>query len=309
MLILLLLLTIVPLWLVGGIAISEIMEMKQTALANVNMISASAVADSTNALNNLGEDMIRRIAEDVAKQLEIYIRENPEMTVEELQKDDYFRQLAVQPVGETGYTAITDVDTLVCRFHASNKIENLDLHTLAEKLPGFWSVMSRTEGGYPSEGYYDWEDPDGSIRQKYMYIALVNTRTADGVQFSVAATTYISEFNSPINDIKSKMEQATSEISTGIELAATKVRYKTILLIIALAVFIVITGFVFARSITTPLNRLRDAGNRIAEGQLDVEMPIISTKDEVKELSDTMNLLTGALRYLRKEQNEKKRGK
>jgi signal transduction histidine kinase len=56
--------------------------------------------------------------------------------------------------------------------------------------------MSMTEGGKEAEGFYDWEEPDGSIKEKYMYIAVVDTRTHDGVGLSVAATTYVEEYES-----------------------------------------------------------------------------------------------------------------
>ena len=49
---------------------------------------------------------IKQKAEDVAKQVEIYIKSNPELTVLDLQNDSYFQNIAVQPVGKTGYTAL-----------------------------------------------------------------------------------------------------------------------------------------------------------------------------------------------------------
>ncbi|MCD4705106.1 HAMP domain-containing protein [bacterium] len=138
---------------------------------------------------------IKQKAEDVAKQIEIYINLNPDKTVEDLQKDEYFQEIAVQLVGKTGYTAITDADILTCRFHSNPNIVDLDLSTLANKLPGFWDIMSLTKGGYISEGVYDWEESDGTIREKYMYIALVKAKTFDGVTLTVAATTYLDEYH------------------------------------------------------------------------------------------------------------------
>ena len=144
---------------------------------------------------------IKQKAEDVAKQVEIYIKSNPELTVLDLQNDSYFQNIAVQPVGKIGYTALTDYNTLICKFHKNPAIINLQLKTLAEKLPGFWSIMSKTKGGYEAEGTYDWEEADGTIKQKYMYIALVNAKTADGVGLSVAATTYLDEYEETASEL------------------------------------------------------------------------------------------------------------
>ena len=108
--------------------------------------------------------------------------------------DEYFKEIAVQGVGKTGYTAVTDYNTLTCRFHSNPKIVDMDLHNLVDKLPGFWGIMSETEGGVEAEGIYDWEEADGSMKEKYMYITIVNAKTADGVGLSVAATTYLDEY-------------------------------------------------------------------------------------------------------------------
>ncbi|MFH1770573.1 MAG: transporter substrate-binding domain-containing protein [archaeon] len=150
--------------------------------------------------DKFASEAIKQKAREVAKQIEIFLRLNPEMTVEDLQNDAYFQEIAVQQVGKTGYTAVTDYDTLVCRFHSNPAIVDLDLHALSEKLPGFWGVMAKTEGGFVSEGLYDWVEADGSTTQKYMYIAIVNAKTADGVGFSVAATTYLDEYQEIVAD-------------------------------------------------------------------------------------------------------------
>jgi len=137
---------------------------------------------------------IKDKAESVAKQIDIYLYSNPEKTIKDLQEDAYFNQIAVQKVGETGYTAVTDYNSLICRFHTNPSIINLDLSQLSEKLPGFWDIMAKTRGGKESEGTYKWQESDGSFREKYMYIAITERKTAEGVGLSVAATTYLDEY-------------------------------------------------------------------------------------------------------------------
>ncbi|MBU1199578.1 MAG: hypothetical protein KKE98_00885 [Nanoarchaeota archaeon] len=160
--------------------------------------------------STFAEDSIKQKAIDVARQIEIYLHSYPDKTLKDLQDDAYFQEIAVQPVGKTGYTAITDYETLTCRFHKNPAIVDVDLSNLAEKLPGFWGVMSRTKGGVEADGVYDWEEADGSIKQKYMYIAIVNAKTADDVGLHIAATTYLDEYEE--KSIFSKEEEKEKEL-------------------------------------------------------------------------------------------------
>jgi HAMP domain-containing protein len=306
LLIVLLVLTVLPLAILGSIALHDIATMGSSATAKVTAVGETTVADSTTALKTLGESQIKTIAEAVAKQLEIYIKEHPEMTVEELQQDEYFKELAVQPVGQTGYTAITDVATLTARFHASEGVVNLDLHNLAEKLPGFWGVMSKSEGGVPVSGYYEWAEADGSLNEKYMHIAIVDAVTADGVTFSVAATTYIDEFSAPAKATEAKVDAAVGEITADLSASVEAVKQKSFFVVILMVVIVVLVGVLFAQTITKPIKDLTLAGNKIAEGNLEVELPEVQSDDEIKELSKTMTLLVGAIRYLKTQKGEKK---
>ncbi len=303
--ILILVLTVLPLSIMSYIALENLDGLEKAAVSNIESINAKMVKDSTEALNNLGKEMIKLRALDVAKQVEIYLKSHPTMTVADLQKDSYFQSIAVQPVGKTGYTALTDVDTLTCRFHISEKIVNLDLHKLADKLPGFWSVMAPTQGGKVSEGYYDWQEPDGSMRQKYMYIAIVDAKTADGVTFSVAATTYIDEFNAPVRKMESQLSKIISDVTGSIQFVAEKIKSEIIMFILSTALVGVIAGILFTSGIIKPLKKLTEAGRAIAEGKLDTKLPEITSEDEIKDLSDTMELMIGAIKYMKKE-NQKK---
>ncbi|MFH2020303.1 MAG: HAMP domain-containing protein [archaeon] len=302
---LLLIVTILPLCLLGYLVVNDMNSMSKIAEENVNQIGRTAVLDSTNSLNNLGAEIIKQKAIDIARQLEIYVKSNPDKRIEDLQEDEFFQTIAVQPVGKTGYTAITDVETLVCRFHSNPRIVNMDLHDLAAKLPGFWSVMSKTQGGIVSEGYYDWAEPDGSLAQKYMYIAMVNATTADNVRLSVAATTYITEFNAPVKETEAKLNTEVSSVISNINKSALFVQAQAKTIIAITCFVVIIIGILFAGSFVRPMKKLTKAGNEIAEGNLGVEMPSIKSNDEIQDLSNTMSLMAGALKFLREEKKPK----
>ncbi|MBW6517978.1 MAG: HAMP domain-containing protein [ANME-2 cluster archaeon] len=80
---------------------------------------------------------------------------------------------------------------------------------------------------------------------------------------------------------------------------------KTRTIIFAVSLLSILLGgliiYIFSNKITGPLNKMSEVGNKIANGELDTELPIITTNDEIQDISDTMNLLVGALKYLKNE--------
>jgi methyl-accepting chemotaxis protein len=191
------------------------------------------------------------------------------MTVADLQKDQTFQALAVQPVGKTGYTAVQDAQTAVNLFHKNPKIVGLDLHKLKKKFPNFWKIMERSLGGKDAWGYYDWKDPDGKVRKKFMYITTVRAKTADGVQMGLAATTYLDEFSQPMIQLENKVKGLIQE----------KLRvFYGIIAFTAAAVLLV--SFMLARAITRPILYLARVADQISTGKLGTKIEI-SSRDEI----------------------------
>ena len=50
-------------------------------------------------------------------ELDLTLQSYPYMTLEDLQRDKAFRKIAIQPVGQTGYTSLHDSYTGIIRFH------------------------------------------------------------------------------------------------------------------------------------------------------------------------------------------------
>ncbi|MCK4788700.1 MAG: PAS domain S-box protein [Desulfobacteraceae bacterium] len=255
-------------------------------------------------LRQMAEDFIRQKALDVALQLELYLKAHPEMTVEELQKDPEFREIAVQPIG-TGYIAVQDSDTAINRFHKNPKIENLDLHSLADKLPEFWAIMEASLDGRYSHGYYRWKDPDGEIRDKFMYIAPLGEKTADGVRFGVAATTYIDEFTRSIQAAQD-VSHGTTRYLMGTVNRLTK-SFRTmgfgfmglgIALVLVLAYWM---GIYFSRAVT----RLREATRAVNQGNFDIRVKPPMSGDVGELVEDFNEMVTQlATTTVKKEQLE-----
>lgn len=286
------------------------------ALERTESLGNSAVNQSTQALRELGEKKIKQKAELVAKQLEIYIRAHPDMTVEELQNSSYFQSIAVQPVGKTGYTAVHECDTLINRFHKSPEIVDTDLHNLKKKLPAFFRIIKENKKEEPEGGYYDWDDPlYNKTRKKYMYVAIVNATTANDVRFAVAATTYIDEFTAPVKETEEMVENVTSrakqrittresDLIQAFEEKAQGMRRTMIFLIAVVALIVVGTGFAFAYTLTRPLKKLTDVAKKVAMEHKIGERVKVKSNDEIGELADAFKKAVATIRYYKEREKE-----
>jgi len=245
-------------------------------------------------LRQMAQDFIRQKALDVALQLELYLEAHPGMTVEELQNDPEFRDVAVQPVGRTGYTAVQDSGTAINRFHKNPRIENLDLHSLADRLPEFWAIMAASLGGKYSHGYYRWKDSDGQIRDKFMYIAPLAEKTADGVRFGVAATTYIDEFTRSIQAAQDVSRSTTRYLMITLNRLIQSFTYMG-LLFMGLGIVLVSglslwVGIYFSRAITG----LREATRAVNQGDFAARVKPAMSGD-VGELIEDFNRMVARL--------------
>jgi len=159
--------------------------------------------DAERSLQQLGEKIIQQKARDVAKQLEIYFRMHPDKSIQEMRNDPLFMELAIQKVGETGYTALTEAHTYLFRVHPNSKLNDRDMRFLKEKMPDWWKIVQGGIYGDETSGYYNWIEPDGSVRKKYLVATPVKI-PLKGIIMMVSATTYIDEFSAPIVEMREK---------------------------------------------------------------------------------------------------------
>jgi len=80
-----------------------------------------------------------------------------------------------------------------------------------------------------------------------------------------------------------------------------------LLMITAFLFIIFVVGYVFANTLSGPIRRLTETGNRIANGSLDVEIPEIKSRDEIQDLGKTMALLVKTIKLLKKEKELNKK--
>jgi len=274
-----------------------IMSVKDIGSESLKELIATTLVESKSSLSKSGEKTIREKANDVASQIEIFVKSHPKLKREDLMRDPMLKSIAVQKVGDTGYTAVHD-ERGINYFHVNPQIVGTDLHDLSNKLPAFWKIVEASLKG-PASGYYDWKDADGKIRAKYMYLAHVKD-----TDLIVAATTYIDEFSKPAKAIETKMNQIKKKYLEEYE-ERIKIFYLVILCVL-LILFVRI--YFYSRSVIHPIRYLSEIADKISMGELDTPIKI-KEKGEVGALAESIERMQtsvkAAIERLRKRKEAK----
>ena len=229
-------------------------------LQAMQQVGNLAIEESTAALKHLGEEAIHQKAQDVSRQVSIYLQAHPQATMKDLQTSQTFQDIAVQKVGETGYTVLYEAGSGLVRLHPNASLIDHPMRELAGKIPSFWAVFEPSLNGLETAGYYDWLEPDQSIRQKYMAMTPVAEPFHD-VTFMVAATTYIDEFSRPIQTTDAKIMVLARQTQTELIIA---------LVVVAGLAIAVAVGL--AHNIGQPLLQLTSAAETLERGEYQAEL-------------------------------------
>jgi HAMP domain-containing protein len=244
--------------------------------------------DSYTIVERLSHELVNDTARMVSNQCKLYLDAHPDLKKEEFNQDIEFKTLALQTVGETGYTCIYAVPgpdgSSGVWVHPNEKIVGVDLPPAMKKAmgPQYQAWMKIYQGAYNgdvSSGYYKWKEKDGSIRDKYM-----NCTPVKGTPYVVAATTYVDEINRDVAKLKLTANQMTHRTRT-----------------IVLGVFGITLGlmggivFFYSRRLRANLMTLIVAAEKISIGELDTEINV-ETKDEISDLAEMISRMQQSIR-------------
>ena len=278
---------------IGFYSVFSMGQLRNIAIDNSVSLGETAASDSAAALAALGELAIKQKAIDVSEQVRIYLAAHPGLSAETLGGMPDLVRVAVQPVGDTGYTCVYEKDTALMRLHPNAKMINYDMRNLKETLPSWWKIYEPSLNGSISGGYYDWQEPDGKIRQKFMYMVPI-----EGTQYMVAATTYIDEFQKPVEATRLTIAAETKKTADTIDEQNRRAITIFLAIFAALLIIIAVLVFVLSRMITDPIRKLTQGAAEIGSGNLDYQVSVHSG-DELEQLADTFNRMAGDLkRYM-----------
>jgi HAMP domain-containing protein len=271
---------LVPLILIYGFSIFFSIQ-KMTETHNIT------IKESSRMITQASEKSLVEHARAVAIQVQLYLKSRPNLKKQEFEKDVNFRRVAVQRVGLTGYSALYELpdENGVWRTwaHTNPKIIGIDMSKLKKPMgrnfAGFWKVYTGVKGGRESQGYYTWQEKDGTFREKFMVCTPV-----EGTRFIVASTTYLDEFTMPVK----RLENITTKLGN-------ETRITNAVLMGAGLILIALIIFFYGRSLTGKITHLSDVADRICVGELDAEVKIKS-KDEIGELGNAIARMQDSIR-------------
>jgi len=252
----------------------------------LNILKDDITSASTEIVRSMAERSILEKGEAVARQCKLYLDNNPDLNPEDLASDPLFSKLAIQKVGQTGYTVLSSVGPFTAWVHPNPKLNGVVLSKVIKKLlgkdyPRFARIIAAADKGknIKSSGYYLWKDTDGQMREKYMTLSPV-----EGTEFNIASTTYVHEFTGPLE----KMERQ-------FEIVAASSRELNLITIAATLVIIGLVVTLYGHSLVSKIRHLTDVADRISIGELDAEIKIKS-KDEIGNLADAITRMQDSLR-------------
>ncbi|WP_372680750.1 ATP-binding protein [Desulfosarcina sp.] len=268
------------------------------------------ISDSTYELNllakkeleALGRQVIQDKARDAARQVGLFLSLKPEMDMEALQRSAPFQAIAMQPVGQNGYVCLYEAGTGIMRIHPNPALNNRKMDFLSTDIPSWWAIFNRSLSGKETSGYYDWIEPDGSVRKKYMAMTPVDAPFR-GKTLMVAATTYIDTFSAPIAVMVQKEAEISANFNDFLVDQVLIAGFLTALVFLITFLSVYLIGRRSALRYMLPIVTMATAAENFGDGQweADIEPSLINRKDEIGVLARSFDSMRHQLQKLFKD--------
>ncbi|MBN1191786.1 MAG: SpoIIE family protein phosphatase [Dehalococcoidales bacterium] len=281
-----LLLIVLLLVVLGFFTLSKMNQMGRDAERSSISLGAAAIADGTRILEVVGETRIKQKALDVAKQASLYFERQTINNPERLIAYPALVNIALQNVGETGYTCLYEKYTGIMRIHPNPQLVNYDMHNLERNNVSWWRVFGPSMDGADSSGYYQWQDDNGNLGEKFMYMTSV-----EGTPYMIAACIYVDEMSKPIMLIQNRITVETAETTDHLQNMIDNTR-KIFIIFFIIILFVVSAGVIWlSRTITRPIKALVKGSEAIGQGNLEYKVNI-NSGDELEELANSFNRMS-----------------
>jgi|GEM_PF-191234 len=256
-------------------------------------LANSITGESTDVVRQMAEEIIVNKAKGVASQCSIFLRNNPDLNKDDFYYDFDMRDIAIQKVGTEGFTALIEIPAPDQDEETGYRIwchPNEDfigsplLGKMKEELglgyTSFDEVFRAMKGGRGIKGYYKTVAKDGTQKEKFMAVEPI-----EQTPYLILSTTFIEDFTAPIQLIEKR--------ATGLTQATQKM---TIAFIGGVIIFIGLSIMVYGYRLTSNIQMLTDAADRISVGELDVVIDIRS-RDEIGSLAAAVTRMQDSLRF------------
>ncbi len=247
---------------------------------------------SAAMLRQMGEASIYSRVLETAQQLDLVIDANPWMVLDDLRRDNKFRELTVQSLSRTGYTYLFEADTAIVRFHRDKRLENRSLRKLFHALPTFQSILNESlNGPQSSRGYYRVDAGDGNIMERYLCIVPLHNLTADGTRLMLAASVDADDFSAKIKESQD-IHEATKNFLTLASQQSTRSLRKTGLIFMGIGIITIsLLAFFMGMFSSRGVKRLREATARINAGDLSTPVEVSGSGEMATLMRDFNKML------------------
>ena len=242
--------------------------------------------DSTQIVTDMAAHLIAEKGRSVANEVKIYLDAHPGLKREQFNNDPEFKKIAVQKVGETGYTVIINkpTESEPCRIwtHPNEKLIGADVFKAMKAKFGekgskgfidIHKVAFRT--GKESDGYYRFLDD----REKYMVIIPI-----EGTDLFLPSTTYIDEFTQPMKAVKERADKITRTTLRNV-----------VIIQLAIILVIALVAFFYGNSLSGKIRYLTDVAEHVSIGELGEEISVKS-RDEIGALAEAIGRMQDSIR-------------
>lgn len=258
-----------------GAPIALIITAGYLFLGQLNSMSAIIRDESSKMVTQMAEEIIFNKGIAVAREVKLYLDTHPNLKKEDFNKTPEFKKIAMQKVGQTGYTLLVERRSRnqpkeIMWVHPVAKLVGIDMEpALKKKLGDKWArwdkIRSKNE---ITKGYYLWFDN----REKYC--ANIPMK---GTPFNIVSSTYIDEFTQPVKDLQAKMGSITNYT------------LKIVITIIAITAFLVaVIAIFYGHKLTSKIGRLTNVADRISLGDMDVHIDD-GGNDELGDLAQSIS--------------------
>jgi methyl-accepting chemotaxis protein len=196
-------------------------------------------------------------------------------------------------LNEAGEQDALLVKMLMCRRHEKDYLLRNDPKyqgKLAERVEEFKALLLTS--GLDSTTQSELSSLMDDYKTKFDSVVSIDEeigRTAD--------VGLMGDYRNTIHQLEPLVEEQSIILDNNVQSLVDKANNTVIVSIFLIIIIGIVFALLMANMITKPLRQMTEAGNKVADGNLKVDMPSIKTGDEVQDISETMNLLIGALKY------------
>ena len=245
-------------------------------IRQLERLQSMSTDESLKIVQEMAVTRIAQKARDVARQIDIYLAAHQNLEEDRFIRDPRLRRLAIQKIGEAGYTFMYKEPGQNhpgrMLIHIDRQVINADLSEVSGRTRGFVRTLKQAKGGNEASAYYKEKSPGGDMIEKYLFCTPVG-----GTDYVVASTSEVKPLTTPARVIKTRVNQRYLQVREQVLI---------VLGILVVLIFALVSWF--GHNMSKRILSITDVAERISIGDLDAEIQV-KGKDEISMLAASIS--------------------